>query len=66
MKGAFWYTTLKCRPFNLAKALTVIRLRSLEDEHALSPATPSSTIASLFSAMENADKTSTPRVIVNY
>ncbi len=48
MKGAFWYTTLKCRPFNLAKALTVIRLRSLEDEHALSPATPSSTIASLF------------------
>ncbi|HHU6012145.1 TPA: hypothetical protein ACUI1I_004173, partial [Klebsiella pneumoniae] len=27
---------------------------------------PSSTIASLFSAMENADKTSTPRVIVNY
>ncbi|MEH2719827.1 hypothetical protein QE234_14795, partial [Klebsiella pneumoniae] len=25
--------------------MTVIRLRSLEDEHALSPATPSSTIA---------------------
>ncbi|HBW7361666.1 hypothetical protein [Klebsiella pneumoniae] len=46
--------------------MTVIRLRSLEDEHALSPATPSSNIASLFSTMENADKTSTPRVIVNY
>ncbi|UMX88697.1 hypothetical protein MJ579_17430 [Klebsiella pneumoniae] len=47
--------------------MTVIRLRSPEDEHALSPATSSSTIASLFSAtMENADKTSTLRVIVNY
>ncbi|HBQ8535073.1 TPA: hypothetical protein L9A99_001494 [Klebsiella pneumoniae] len=46
--------------------MTVIRLRSLEDEHEPSPDTPSSTIASLFSAIENADKTSTPRVIVNY
>ncbi|MCS5961472.1 hypothetical protein LNP74_28950 [Klebsiella pneumoniae subsp. pneumoniae] len=47
--------------------MTVTRLRSLEDEHALSPATPSSTIASLFfDKLENADKTSTPRVIVNY
>ncbi|HBR2067661.1 TPA: hypothetical protein L9M65_001787 [Klebsiella pneumoniae] len=46
--------------------MTIIRLRSLEDEHAPSPATPSSTIASFFSAIEDADKTSTPRVIVKY
>ncbi|ANK45879.1 hypothetical protein I4186_17735 [Klebsiella pneumoniae] len=39
--------------------MTVIRLRSLEDEHALSPATPSSTIASLFSTIDDADKAST-------
>ncbi|UMP88265.1 hypothetical protein MJ563_16540 [Klebsiella pneumoniae] len=36
----------------------------LEDEHFL--LLPSSTIASLFSAMEKCDKTSTPRVLVNY
>ncbi|OSZ23125.1 hypothetical protein BVZ25_11855 [Klebsiella quasipneumoniae] len=45
--------------------MSVIRRRRQEDEHIPSPSTTSSTLTSPFAAIENADQTSTPGMILN-